>query len=311
MPVLREFFVLEPLSFATWLAAIAAAAAGVLHWSAALVADGPAEAVPTRPLTRKDILSWLVSADSPKWFLLSAAALVVGGAWLFFGVMEDLISRDPLVDVDVFVYHLLQSLRTPAADGVMTAITELGDAQVLLPVILVALAWFLIHRLWLTASYWLAAIGVAEVLAKVLKVVLHRQRPGLLADGIERFSFPSGHATMSTVVFGFLALLLCGGVRAGLRNAVISSTAALVSLIALSRVYLGAHWLSDVLGGLAFGVAWIAALAIAYECQFHEKFRATGLAAVMLMTVLIAGGVHVVSSHDADLSRYTLQPKPR
>ncbi|MHB0974311.1 MAG: HAD-IC family P-type ATPase [Thiobacillus sp.] len=307
---LRAFFALESLPAGAWLAvtAIAAAAAGVLHWSAAVAAKAPAEAMKTRPITKKDIVNWLLSADSPKWFLLAAAVLVIGGAWLFFGVLEDVISHDPLVDVDAYVYHLLQSLRTPILDGIMIAVTELGDAQVLLPVMLVTLAWFIVHRLWLTAGYWLAAIGGAEVLAKVIKVVLHRPRPGLFYGGIEQFSFPSGHATMSVVVYGFLAFLLCRGARSGLRKTVIFVIAALVAGIALSRLYLGAHWLSDVLGGLAFGTAWIAALAIAYEYQSHEQFRLARLAALMLMTLLIAGGVHIVSSHEADYSRYAPQP---
>jgi cation-transporting ATPase E len=303
---LRAFFALEPLSLGAWLAvtAIAAAAAGILHWSAAVAAQLPAEAMKTRPLRAKDIMTWLLSADSPKWFLMAAAVLVVGGAWLFFGVLEDVISHDPLVDVDVFVYHLLQTYRTPAMDSVMITITELGDAQVLLPVILVALAWFLTHRLWLTAGYWLAAIGVAEVLAKVLKLALHRPRPGAFYGGIEQFSFPSGHATMSVVVYGFMAFLLCREARPGLRKAVIFLAATLVGLIALSRLYLGAHWLSDVLGGLSFGVAWIAALAIAYEYQSHEQLRPEQFVAAMLATVIIAGGAHIVLSHDVDRLRY-------
>ncbi|MCL5965771.1 MAG: HAD-IC family P-type ATPase [Deltaproteobacteria bacterium] len=306
VPPLRAFFALERLPLEAWLAvaAIALAAAGVLHWSASVAARAPAEAMKTRPLRRKEIVAWLVSADSPKWFLMAAAVFVVGGAWLFFGVLEDVISHDPLVDVDVFVYHLLQSLRTPAMDRVMIAATELGDAQVLLPVMLVALAWLLSYRLWLTAGYWLAAIGVAEVLAKVLKLALHRPRPAAFYGGIEQFSFPSGHATMSVVVYGFLAFLLCRNARPGLRKVVISLTATLIGLIALSRLYLGAHWLSDVLGGASFGVAWIAALAIAYEYQSHEQLRPKNFAALMLATLIIAGGAHIALSHDADRLRY-------
>lgn len=309
VPPLRAFFALEPLALGTWFAVtvIAAAAGGILHWSASVAAQVPVEAMKTRPLRRKDIVTWLLSADSPKWFLLAAAVLVVGGAWLFFGMLEDLISHDPLVDVDVFVYYLLQSLRTPAMDSVMIAVTELGDAQVLLPVFFVALAWLFAHRLWLTAGYVLAAISVADVLAEVLKLALHRPRPGAFYSGFEQFSFPSGHATMSVVVYGFLAFLLCHGARPGLRKAVISLTATLVALIMVSRLYLGAHWMSDVLGGASFGVAWIAALAIAYEYQSHEQLRPEKFAALMLATLVIGGGVHIASSHDDDRLLYAPQ----
>ena len=125
-----------------------------------------------------------------------------------------------------------------------------GDVQVVLPVILAALAWFVWHRLWQTSLYWLAAIGLAEILVKVLKFTLHRLRPSLLYDGVERFSFPSGHATTSVVVYGFLAFLICREQRARVRNSIALTAALVIALIAFSRLYLGAHWASDVIAGI-------------------------------------------------------------
>lgn len=69
-------------------------------------------------------------------------------------------------------------------------------------------------------GYWLAAIGIAEVLAKVLKVALHRPRFGAFHGGIEQFSYPSSHATISVLVHG-LAFLVCRGGSPGLRKVVI------------------------------------------------------------------------------------------
>lgn len=306
LPWLQTFFALEALPTVVWLAVsgIVTVSAALLHWSSLAAAHSPLEAMKSRPLRAKAVVEWLLGVESPKWFLMVSAVLVVGGSWLFFGVLEDVVSHDPLVEVDVFVYHMLQALRTPIVDRMMVAITELGDVQVLLPVILVALMWFIAQRAWLTAGYWLAAIVVAEVLAKVLKLTLHRQRPGALYDGIEQFSFPSGHATMSVVVYGFLAFLLCREIRPSLRRNVISLTAILVVSIALSRLYLGAHWLSDVLGGISFGVAWVAALAIAYEYQSHEQLRPAKFAAIMAATIIVTGIAHIGSSLGVDLLRY-------
>ena len=84
-------------------------------------------------------------------FPLMAALLILGSAWLFLGVLEDVVTHDPLVDVDVMVHDTLQKLRTPPIDGVMVAMTEIGDVQVILPIILAALAWFVWHRLWQTS----------------------------------------------------------------------------------------------------------------------------------------------------------------
>ncbi len=302
VPPLRAFFALQPLPAATWLAAagIAAAAAGALRWSAAVAATVRAAPVTNRPVSRKDILNWLLGSESPKWFLLTAAVLVVGGAWLFFGVLENILHQDPLLAVDAHVHRLLQSLRTPAEDHLMIAVTELGDAQVLLPVMLAALAWFLVHRLWLTAGYWLVAVGVAELLSEMLKLALQRRRPGLFPPGLEPFSFPSGHTTMSTVVYGFLAFLLWRAEPPAFRRTTVVLAAILIGAIASSRLYLGAHWLSDVLGGVGFSVAWLAALAVAYEYQCRERFSYAGLASVLLATFVVAAALHIMTSHSFD-----------
>ena len=167
-------------------------------------------------------------------FPLLAALAILGSAWLFLGVLEDVATRDPLVDVDVIVHGVLQKLQTPWMDSAMVAATELGDVQVLLPVILASLAWFVWRRLWRTCLYWLAAVGVAEVLVKVLKVALHRSRPGSFYDGVEGFAFPSGHATMSVVAYGFLAFLICRKQRAPVRLLIATTTAFGIALIALS-----------------------------------------------------------------------------
>jgi cation-transporting P-type ATPase E len=262
----------------------------------------------SRPLRAREVWTWLLSPQSPKRFLVFAAVLILGSAWLFFGVLEDVISKDPLVVVDAIVHDLLQGLRTPAVDRLMVGITELGDAEVLVPVILVVLAWLVLRRLWQTALYWLAAVGVAELLVKLLKVALRRPRPGLFYGDIERFSFPSSHATLSVVTYGFLAFLLARESGAGPRKVIGLLATLMIVLIALSRLYLGAHWLSDVLGGLSFGAAWVAALAVAYVYQSREKIGAKGMAALVVITLIVAGGAHIATQHARDIVRYSPVP---
>jgi len=224
----------------------------------------------------RDILAWLLSREAPRWFLLLAAVLVLGGAWLFLGILEDVVNRDPLVEVDALIHEALQTVRTPGGDSVFVAVTELGDVQVVLPVMVAVLGWLIAHRFWRTALYWIAAVGVAEALAKVIKLSLHRPRPSTSYPGIEQFSFPSGHATLSVVVYGFLAFLLSIHASHKLRVVIVSATVLLVGSVALSRIYLGAHWMSDVLGGLSFGTAWIAVLAVAYLYQRPEALTEYG-----------------------------------
>lgn len=293
----REFFALQPLAWPMWAATAAiVAAAGALAWrSVVLLGREARPPAASRRLSWREMLAWLLSHESPKWFVASAAALVLGGAWLFLGVLEDVVSQDPLVAVDTSVHGWVQALRTPLGDRVATAFTEFGDVQVVLPVALVAMGWFVARRWSRTAAYWLAALGVAEALVKLIKLTLHRPRPAAAYAGVEQFSFPSSHATLSVVAYGFLAFLVTAEMPRRRRLVVLGVVAGLIGAIALSRVYLGVHWMSDVIGGLSFGTAWVAALAIAYTYQGHEV-RGRGLAVACLAAFVVAAGVHVATS---------------
>jgi len=246
-----------------------------------------------------------MTSGRQRWLVPSLAALVVlGSAWLFLGVLEDVVTQDPLVEVDVVVHAALQSLRTPVVDGVMVALTELGDVAVVLPLALAALAWFVWHRLWQTSLYWLAAVGVAELLVKMLKWALHRPRPDALYAGLEQYSFPSGHATLSVVVYGFLAFLLCRGRPSGVARRIGVGAALLVGSIAFSRLYLGVHWASDVIAGASLGLAWVGALAMVYRYRTGEDVKPRQLAVWLVMVAVLAGSWHVARQHRLDLQRY-------
>jgi hypothetical protein len=88
---------------------------------------------------------------------------------------------------------------------------------------------------------------------------------------------------------------------------VASGAATFILLIAFSRLYLGAHWLSDVLGGLAFGSTWLALLGLSYLRQQAEHIRPVKLLAVVCATLALAGGFHVYRSHATDSERYAIQ----
>lgn len=234
--------------------------------------------------------------------------LLIGAAWLFFGVLEDVVSGDPLVLADRAIYRALQDLRTAPGDAVMIAITELGDTAVVTVVTIVIFLWLAWKRAWRTAAYWIAGIAGASALNTAIKVALHRARPGeMLYSGRSVFSFPSGHSTINMVLYGFLAFLIARELRPALRISVSLGAAVLIFMIAFSRLYLGAHWLSDVLGGLAFGSAWLALLGLSYLRRQAERIEPAGLLAVGCAALILAGGFHVYRSHATDLQRYAVK----
>jgi len=237
--------------------------------------------------------------------LLVLAALLIGATWLFLGVLEDVVTGDPLVRVDLGLYQLMQDLRTPWGDRIMVFVTELGDGFVIALVSVAVLAWLLRLRKWRVAGYWSAAIVFGQLAATIFKLVLQRPRPlADIYDGLSTYAFPSGHAVMSTVVYGFLAVLVARQLSQSRRWVAYAMAALLISAIAMSRLYLGAHWLSDVLGGLSLGLVWVSLLGIAYYRHSPQISLPKSLSGVALIALLLAGGWHVSDRYSEDLQRY-------
>jgi undecaprenyl-diphosphatase len=134
--------------------------------------------------------------------------------------------------------------------------------------VLVAVA-LLLHRHWSTLAAWLVAVLGGEGLNLLLKDLFARPRPHfehpLVAE--TSHSFPSGQAMESLVAYGMLAYLLAVLILRGRakRAVAVGGASVLVILIGFSRLYLGAHYPSDVVGGFAAGGAWLSAVITGWE----------------------------------------------
>jgi undecaprenyl-diphosphatase len=195
---------------------------------------------------------------------LTAAALVAAG-WAFGAVLQDVLAGNEggaLLDAPVqrfFVAHR-EAWLTPVIRG----LTDLGNAAVLIGLILVVgLVWWWRRRTWRPLGLLAGAYLGAWVLSDTIRNLTHRARPpAVQAIGHwTGYAFPSGHTTKATAVYGMLAALLAATTsRWGRKVAVWTAAALLAGLVGLSRLYLGAHWLTDVLGALALGAAWLLVL---------------------------------------------------
>lgn len=254
----------------------------------------------------REVRSLLYPGRGETRALLLWALVVIAAAWLFLGVLEDVVTGDPLIRADAAIYQALQGLRTPTGDAIMIAVTELGDNAVTLPLTLVVFLWLAVQRAWRTAAYWAAAVAFAATLNTITKLAIHRARPvELVYEGATQFSFPSGHATVNAVIYGFLAFLVTRRLRPAWRLPVFVAALFFAALIAFSRLYLGAHWFSDIVGSLAFAVAWLIVLGIAYARHRERPFSRRGLAIVALTAVALIGGFNVTRNHAGDTLRYT------
>ena len=138
----------------------------------------------------------------------------------------------------------------------------------------------------------------------ILKWSVQRQRPISIYSGVSSWSFPSGHATMSIIVYGSLAILVVRGFSSQRRWLPFAVAFGISLLVAFSRIYLGAHWLTDVIGGLSFWWAWGALLGRYYLRQTQNDYPIRILLMAAALTLLLAGTWHVQSRHLHDTARY-------
>ena len=256
------------------------------------------------PLPRV-VLSLFDPARPESPALLIGAVLLLAGAWLFLGILQDVVSNDPLVQIDHAVFAALQTWRAGWADDVMVAATELGSAGVAVPVIAAVSGLLAVKRCWRTLAYWLTAVGFAQVLVWTLKMAVGRARPTELYTGFEQFAFPSGHVASGIVLHGFLAFLIARGKSAKVRMAVTLFVALAILRVSLSRLCLGLHWLSDVLGSLSLGTAWVALLSISYTQHVRNERLSTAASSITALgSLVVVGASYVSAHHKADVAWY-------
>ncbi len=243
--------------------------------------------------------------------LLLFGVILLVSAWTFFRILHGVLGTGAQTPLDLATYQLLQGLRTPWADSLMVLITELGDAQVYVPVTLALCGWLLLRRRTGATLHLLGAVGFSVLISQILKYTLKVPRPPAMQFMLHDPSFPSGHATINTALYGFCALLIARELSGTRRWLPYLCAGLLIVPIAFSRLYLGAHWLSDVLGGLTLAIAWAALLGIAYQRRSPVPIGFLPASGVIIGTLLLAGGWHALHDHRADMHRYALHHESR
>ena len=198
--------------------------------------------------------------------LTVAGTVAVVGAVLFGLVFFMIRSHFGLADFDIRAARFAAHHATHLSTSVLRTFTQLGGAVVLVP--LAVVVWLTAgRRRSLTASFafLVLTVGGQFAAADLVKWIVDRTRPNFdRLTGFSGPSFPSGHATASACCLAAFALLIGVG-RSPRVQAILASVAvALAAGIACSRVFLGVHWLTDVIGGLVLGWTWFAICSIAF-----------------------------------------------
>jgi membrane protein DedA with SNARE-associated domain/membrane-associated phospholipid phosphatase len=243
--------------------------------------------------------------ESASLALLAASLFVI--AWLWAGFSATLLLRGGPSLLDHDVHAAMFALRNPLADRLMASLAGIGSVQVMALPVLVATAWLVWRKRWMAASHWLAAIAVGLLLTAGLEAAVDMPRPPNSAAG---FGFPSIAVTMTTVVFGFFAVLIARELPGRQRMWPYLVAGVATVLVGFARLYLGAHWLSDLTAGVLLGVAWLLVLGIAYRRHSARSFNMRPLAWAFYGSLLLAAGWHVPRSADATLARFA-PPEPQ
>jgi undecaprenyl-diphosphatase len=204
---------------------------------------------------------------------LATATVVVGFAilvacLLVFGTLAEGVRTQEVFILDAWATPFLHGMSSPGMDAAMNAITDLGTVFVILPALIVLGVWLLRTGHVRSLAYLVVAILGSLLLQLTLKPFFARPRPDVpYAQVLSDYSFPSGHTLSAVVFYGGVALVIWSlfGRRAGVAALVAAAIIALA--VGTSRIYLGYHFLTDVVGAMLAGIAWLLIVGAAFRAQ--------------------------------------------
>ena len=187
------------------------------------------------------------------------------GLWAFAAIAEEVLEQETQV-FDTAILQAIANFHSPLLNQIMTAITFLGEPLLLTALSVVFGIILLAQRQWSMVIILAAGAGGVIGLNFWLKDLFARDRPALWERIIDvnYYSFPSGHAMISLVIYGLIGYWLAVRFRSQ-QIPITSITVLLIATIGLSRLYLGVHWPTDVIAGYAAGLVWLVTCILSRE----------------------------------------------
>jgi len=248
--------------------------------------------------------------EPPREFPLASLSLFLGMA-LFF-VLWSLITLplQALAGLDHFFLDFALSLRSDWIDPVLIVMTLLGDELFLyisFTLFVAALSW---KRLYVAAIFLASGGLLTALITHGFKDLFAVSRPDWIAGSLASFAYPSGHSSGATIFYGLLASFIAQGRPPGTRWQIYTALGLPIFLIALSRVLLGVHWFSDVIGGISLGLA-ICALTRVFYSRYSTRTLPPGVNTKVWLftsmgTWLVAGIVYILWRYDSAIRLYQL-----
>lgn len=226
------------------------------------------------PLGRVDPARPAASGTVPRPPIGAATLTIVTGlvgliaSLVLLGSIAEGVRDHEVFVLDTWATPFLHALASPGLNAFMNAVTDIGSSPVIVPIFVAVVVVLLWTRRYGAASFLAVASGGALVLNVTMKLFFQRPRPQLAwARVLPDYSFPSGH-TMNAVVF-YVALSLILWSVFGRRVGLIAFAVAVVLAlgVGVTRIYLGYHYLTDVVGALLAGTAWLLVVGAAFRAR--------------------------------------------
>jgi len=163
---------------------------------------------------------------------------------------------------------------SPMLDQVMLTVTRLGDPDIVVPITCIGVIWLWWRWRWRVAAIFAITCIGGAVLSRGFKLLFGKERPALWSQPITEtsYSFPSGHALGSMVLYGFLAYLLVQRFKSQ-KWLIYGIATLLIGSIGFSRIYLGVHWPTDVAAGYSIGFLWLSVCIGLFQLETRRSGR--------------------------------------
>lgn len=192
--------------------------------------------------------------------------------FLFIKLSEDIVKQE-LSAFDNTIYKFVASFITEDMTDLMKFLSFLGSGLVLVSITVIIIIVAYKNKKYAFYSWMIGAnLLASSILNDIFKIIFHRERPDILRlIDITGFSFPSGHSMIGLCFYGYIAYILWANLKSRWRYCLVFLAVVLVISIGISRIYLGVHYASDVLGGFSAGLAWLAIFITVSNRMYKNK----------------------------------------
>jgi len=209
----------------------------------------------------------------PNWAknILFLLVFMISGLVLIL-LIEGLSSGTELIPLNTAIERVVMHLRLPVLTSVLVTVTKVSNAYVLLSVATFITVLLIIRRRRYDAVLFIVTMIISVIALTMLKETFQVVRPPSSLIESEGWSFPSGHATIATAFFFMLAYSFFDRMKTlfGKTLLVLGSVSSAL-LISFSRIYLGAHWTLDILGGIALGLSSVSFVILIFSIFIDNK----------------------------------------